>query len=459
MPRSKILILNSCCHKTAPRLCSIIESNINCDVQILEGHPGVPSLVNQWHPDLILSIEDEPATHRTSSITELSDIQRILVLCHQGSEKQVLDLPMDQMDDFIITPFRECEVICRIKRLIGQSNRDEKELAKKNILQKLGLAQLIGQDPAFLEVISKIPLISDCDASVLLTGETGVGKEVCARAIHYLSERSDKPFIPVSCGAIPTNLVENELFGHRRGAFTDARNNQLGMISEAESGTLFLDEIDTLSMEAQSKLLRLLQDNIYRPLGHTKYVRANIRVIAATNVDLRQKIQESNFRADLFYRLNVVSLHLPPLRERKTDITLLAHHFLKKYKNEYGRKQKSLSPAAVRKLLLYDWPGNIRELENVIQQAMLLTTVSVIPPENINIGTSIQSDSPERLSFREAKKRTIERFEKEYITELLISCEGNITRAARKAKKDRRDFGRLVQKYHLDAESFHSTHS
>lgn len=326
---------------------------------------------------------------------------------------------------------------------------DERELAKKNALQKLGMADLIGQDPVFLEAVGKIPLVADCDATVLITGETGVGKEVCARAVHYLSKRAGKPFVPVNCGAIPMNLVENELFGHRKGAFTDAHGNQQGLVAEAEGGTLFLDEIDSLPMEAQSKLLRLLQDKTYRPLGETKSVRADIRIIAATNADLRQKAQQGAFRMDLFYRFSFTLL-LPPLRERRTDVPVLAEYFLEKHGKEYERGKKTLAPAALQKLLAYHWPGNIRELQNIIQQAILLTPAAEIPPANINLPDAAPAPPPDKMSFNEAKRRVIEEFEKNYITQLLISSGGNITRASSEAGKDRKDISRLVKKHNID---------
>jgi DNA-binding NtrC family response regulator len=326
---------------------------------------------------------------------------------------------------------------------------DERELAQKNALQKFGMADLIGQAPAFLEAVGKIPLVADCDATVLITGETGVGKEVCARAVHYLSKRAGKPFVPVNCGAIPTNLVENELFGHRKGAFTDAHGNQQGLLAEAEGGTLFLDEIDSLPLEAQSKMLRLLQDKTYRPLGETKSVRADIRIIAATNADLRQKAQAGAFRMDLFYRFNFTLL-LPPLRERRTDVPVLAEYFLDKHGKEYERGKKTLSPAARQKLTSYHWPGNIRELQNIIQQAILLTPEATIPAENINLPVTVRPHNSQKLSYSEAKRKVIEEFEKSYITQLLISSGGNITRASSEAGKDRKDISRLVKKHNID---------
>jgi len=326
---------------------------------------------------------------------------------------------------------------------------EERELARKNLLQKLGMTDLIGDDPVFLEAVGKIPLVADCDATVLLTGETGVGKEVCARAVHYMSKRAAKPFVPVNCGAIPLNLVENELFGHRKGAFTDAHGNQQGLLAEAEGGTLFLDEIDSLPLEAQSKLLRLLQDKTYRPLGETKSVRADIRIIAATNVDLRQKAQAGTFRMDLFYRFSFTLL-LPALRQRASDIPVLAAYFLEKHGKEYERGKKTLSAAALQKLLAYAWPGNIRELQNIIQQAILLTPAPIIPAENINLPAPVLQPEANKLSYAEAKRQVIEEFERNYITRLLISCGGNITHASNEAGKDRKDLSRLVKKHSID---------
>ncbi len=453
MRQNKIFIFNFCRHGAAQQLSSIIRSNFDCDIQVVEERREALNLV-QHRPDLFFLIEDEVITRGAFGMGELSAIPGILVVCTEGCKIPAADFLAEPVDDFIFTPLREAEILYRSRRLLGETRRDEKNVVQKNVLQEWGLRELIGQHPAFLETVSKIPQVAKFDTSVLLSGETGVGKEVWAREIHYLSKRANEPFIPVICGALPTHLVENELFGHRRGAFTDATQDRAGIVAEAEGGTLFLDEIDAIGMEAQSKLLRLLQFKTYRPLGQAKDVKADIRIIAATNVDLMQKIQEGAFRADLFYRLSVIALRLLPLRERKSDVPLLADYFLKKYTKEYDRGRKSLSSAAVRKLLSYDWPGNIRELENIIQQAVLFTPQAVIPPASISLPSLLVSDISKKLSFSEAKKKTIEEFEKEYLIHSLINCNGNITRASKEVGKDRRDFRRLMSKYRLDAKSF-----
>lgn len=453
MAEKKFLILNSCTHGIKEELYSILGHSFDCEIQEVLSYPINSSIFDHWRPNLIVCVIDDVNPIREVSPNRALTIPTLGVICSESTGDVQVESYSEQFGDLIMTPLRAEEVSYRISRLLGKLTQGEKTLAKKTIFNKLGMAQVIGQDPEFLDLLSKIPMIADCDATILLTGETGVGKEVCARSIHYLSSRSDRPFVPVNCGAIPTTLVENELFGHKRGAYTDARSNQFGLVNEAKGGTLFLDEIDGLPMNAQSKLLRLLQDKTYRPLGDSRSAKADIRVIAATNADLSKKMKEGQFRADLYYRLTV-ALHLPPLRKRKRDIPLLTEHFLKKYANEYGRGHRSFSPAGMEKLLLYDWPGNIRELENVIQQTILLTNEPIITAERVCIPVSPGSDLPVKPSFTEAKRKIVEEFERDFLTRLLISCQGNVTRAAIEAKKDRGDLSKLVKKYDLDPKSF-----
>ncbi len=328
----------------------------------------------------------------------------------------------------------------------------ESETVTQTLKEKLGLRQLIGESPAFLAEISKISAVARCDVSVLISGETGTGKEVCARAIHYLSPRAHNPFVPVNCGAIPAELVENELFGHERGAFTDASTSQCGLIHEAEGGTLFLDEIDCLPLLAQVKLLRFLQERQYRPLGSAKTQEADVRVIAATNIDLGEAIRAGRLRQDLYYRLNILPLTLPPLRERREDIPLLARHFLAKYAAEFNKQVTDFSPDAIPALVLYEWPGNVRELEHIVERAVVLSEQAVIRKADIvlpHMETPACQDS-----FQEAKAKVIARFEKTYIQDLLRAYQGNITRAAQAARKNRRAFWQLLRKHRIDVDSF-----
>jgi len=318
--------------------------------------------------------------------------------------------------------------------------------------ERIGLKQMVGQDPAFLAEINKIPLVAGCDVSILILGETGTGKELCARAIHYLSPRAAKPFVPVNCGAIPTELVENELFGHMKGAFTGASQAYPGLIHEANGGTLFLDEIDCLPLPAQVKLLRFLQDKEYRQLGSTRVYYADVRIIVASNIDLTKALTEGKFRSDLYYRLNVISLTLPPLHNRKADIPLLARHFLDKYAAEFNRPAQDLSPGAYQKLLLHDWPGNIRELENVVERAVVFCQQTVIQASDILLPHAEAGEAGE--SFQAAKSRMIAQFEKNYIQDILRANRGNITKAAQASQKNRRAFWELIRKYKIEVRDF-----
>ena len=261
----------------------------------------------------------------------------------------------------------------------------ERDLAKAALKREFALGQILGNSKAIKNLKENLNRISTCDVNVLITGESGTGKELVARAIHYLSDRKGKPFVPINCGAIPENLFENELFGHSKGAYTDASFQQCGMVNEAEGGTLFLDEIGTISPYIQTKLLRLIQESEYRPLGYSKNIKADIRLIAATNTDLQRLVEKNTFREDLFYRLNVVPFHIPPLRERKEDIPILIKHFVKKYSREYNKTIIEIPVVVMNVLVSYSWPGNIRELENKVQQMVVMSTSSVIRAKDIQL--------------------------------------------------------------------------
>jgi DNA-binding NtrC family response regulator len=278
-----------------------------------------------------------------------------------------------------------------------------------------------------------------------------------ARAIHHLSRRRNFPFIAVDCSAFPDHLFENEMFGHARGAFTDAHRDQRGLIAMAERGTLFLDEVDSLSLPSQAKLLRFLQERTYRPLGADKFVRAEVNVLAATNRDLEKLVAEQRFRSDLFFRINVLRLHMIPLRERRSDIPLLARHFVDLLCAEHGQPVKSLTVAAIDELMRGDWPGNVRELYNVMHRAVVLAQGPEILPADIAApGKELHrpdDDGPRPDGFRGARARAIEAFERSYVLDALKRHNGNITQSARYARQDRRAFGRLVKRYGINRNS------
>jgi two-component system response regulator GlrR len=350
--------------------------------------------------------------------------------------------------DFLLPPLRCSELLPRLQRQARVTRRGDAVVQK--LKEDIGLKHIIGDSPRFLDKVQCIPRFARCDAAVLISGESGTGKEIFARAIHYLSPRASRPFVPVNCGALPENLVESEIFGHKRGAFTGAASDQGGLIREAEGGTLFLDEIDCLTPQAQVKLLRFLQDGEYRSVGSHQILRANIRVIAATNADFNDIVRSGKFREDLFYRLNVLVLALPALRERLSDILLLANDFLEKQAVIAKTRRKNLSLAALNCLLAHSWPGNVRELQNVLLRAIVLCNSDTIEPRNL--GLPDEGPAAEDQSFRAMKTRVVGRFERDFLAAVLRAHHGNITRAASAVKKNRRAFWELLRKHDLLAD-------
>ncbi len=360
---------------------------------------------------------------------------------------------LEQCEEFCTWPCEEQELRVRLEKLglrRDQGAADEWDEIDQDFVE----LNLVGRSPNFLQKLSFAKKIGQCDAPVVIQGETGTGKEIFARALHYLGKRRDYPFVPVNCGAIPDSLLENELFGHERGAFTDAHDRHSGWVSQAQNGTLFLDEVDTLSPKAQIALLRFLQDQVFYPLGSQEPSCANVRIIAASNADLSEQVRAQQFRRDLFYRLNVLSLILPPLRKRLSDIPLLADHFLRQIGARYAMPPKILHPRVCRWMSQYSWPGNVRELENFVHRSVVVTEGSVINHvvEAQSSGSDLEQDSDQELRLHnqkltQAKANIVADFEKGYLVDLMKEEKGNISCAAKRAGKERRSFGKLLKKY------------
>jgi DNA-binding NtrC family response regulator len=444
----------------------ILEPSFTLDVRVWPqtaedcetANPGgnLDKIIRNPNPALIFLVTSDDLLRETQRLlgaikNQASDIPVIVVI--GGCEPDdIFKLLKAGAADFIVAPLKAAEVLPRSWRLLRQP--DPEHTLAQALKAELGLKQLIGESPVFLAQVDKIPLVAKCAANVLIAGETGTGKELYARAIHYCSSRTGRPFTPVNCGAIPVELVENELFGHQRGAFTSASTWQPGLIEEADGGTLFLDEIDCLPAMAQVKLLRFLQDKEYRPLGSTRMRRVDVRIIAASNLNLEEAVLNGKVRQDLYYRLNVISLTLPTLRERREDIPLLTRHFLEKYSNESDKKIVDFAPDALELLIAYNWPGNVRELEHVIERAIVLCPGPIIHASDLVISSTQPAGRPE--SLQQAKAKEIARFEKSYVQGLLSACRGNITKAAQAAQKNRRSFWQLIQKYQIDVNKFKS---
>lgn len=465
MTSTKILMLDfNPATGLSDHLRTVLEPSLRPGVEFHQEKTGVSevsvspdklaTMVSRFAPALIFLISTINLLKQSSRLFQVMRSEPaeppFIVVSQDGDPDELFEVLRLGATDYITPPLRPVDILPRVWRALEQSPVGGALAC--SLRDKLGLCHLVGESPAFLNEVRKIPLVAQCDAGVLISGETGTGKELCARAIHQLSSRADQPFIPINCGAIPVELVENELFGHERGAFTGASAARPGLIHEADGGTLFLDEIDSLPLLAQVKLLRFLQEKEYRPLGSTRTRRADVRVVTATNINVEKAVREGKLRQDLYYRLDIIPLLLPPLRERREDIPVLASHFLALYADKFGKRVRRFSPGAMQKLLLYEWPGNVRELENVVQRAVALTDGTTIQTHEIAL---LRQEAGQQLeSFQEAKSRVVSQFERTYIQSLLLACEGNITKAAQAAQKNRRAFWELLRKHHIDAQQY-----
>jgi DNA-binding NtrC family response regulator len=312
-------------------------------------------------------------------------------------------------------------------------------------------ANLIGRSQAFVDALFMIGRVSQCDAPVLLSGETGTGKELAARAIHYLGRRRHGPFVPVNCAAIPDTLIESELFGHAKGAYSGATSSRRGLARQASSGTLFLDEVEALSPRAQGALLRFLQDGSFRPVGEDQTASVDVRIVSAANVDLQRKAATGEMRQDLLYRLMVLSVELPPLRDRVSDVELLANHFLTKAAKVLGIATRRLHPEALDLLKRYRWPGNVRELEHLMLRVQLTTDDDELTPGHLvacaPVLAAARDIKREEKSLLEAKRRAVAEVERSFIVDALRQAGGNISEAARMNKLDRAFVSRLARKH------------
>nr|WP_140635450.1 sigma 54-interacting transcriptional regulator [Methylibium rhizosphaerae] len=307
---------------------------------------------------------------------------------------------------------------------------------------------IVSRSNVMAELLAEAKLVAGSDASVLIRGESGTGKELLAHAIHDASSRSSRPFVAVNCGAIPENLLESELFGHVKGAFTGAVANHRGLFQAADGGTLFLDEIGDMPLPLQVKLLRVLQERMVRPVGATEAIPVDVRIMSATHRDLDGAMREGQFREDLYYRLNVVSLTVPPLAARREDIPLLANHFLSRLADKYGKRVNGFASDALKALATASWPGNVRQLHNVVEQVTALATTPLIPLALVQ--RALRVPTMEVLSYAEARTR----FEREYLVGLLKMTDGNVADAARLAERNRTEFYRLLQKHGLTPGQF-----
>ncbi|GEJ58456.1 sigma-54-dependent transcriptional regulator [Anaeromyxobacter diazotrophicus] len=359
---------------------------------------------------------------------EAAPTAQVIVMTAYGTIESAVEAIRRGAYDYIAKPFKEDELLLRVakamdkRRLLG-----EVSLLRRDFRARYGLEHIVGRSAALRELLDRVVRVAPSDATVLVTGESGTGKELIARALHAASRRRDKPFVPINCAAITETLLESELFGHARGAFTGATRARRGLFEEADGGTLFIDEIAETALGSQAKLLRAIQEGEIRRVGESLSVKVDVRVIAATNQNLKAAVAEKRFREDLYYRLNVVPLRIPPLRERREDIPLLAQRFLEGFAERTGER-KSLSPEAMQKLLGYPWPGNVRELENMIEQAAALTPHAVLSDADIHFEPAPEVPG---ASAAQTLAGAVEAAERRAVEAALSRCGGDLGRVAR----------------------------
>ena len=371
--------------------------------------------------------------------------------------------------DYLTKPFDDVEIVARAVAKAGERKMlfDRNRQLETALREREGAAPegLVGNSGPIREVTRMIDAVAYSAATVLVTGESGTGKELVARALHARSPRKGHPFVALNCGALTETLLESELFGHVKGAFTGAQRDQKGLFDAADEGTIFLDEIGDIPLSTQVRLLRVLQEGEIKRVGSADSVRVDVRVIAATHRDLPKLVRQGKFREGLFYRLNVINVPLPSLRERVEDIPLLAHHFLRRYADRLGKKVRALTPEAIELLCGYRFPGNVRELENAVERAVVLCRGETITPVDLPPAVTgrtapLVREAPPNgdesvwlaLSYAAAKEQALRRFEKSYVEALMRACDNNISAAARKAGMDRSNFKRVLRKYRTDVE-------
>ena len=378
-------------------------------------------------------------------VKKVAPLTPVIIITAFGTIESAIQAMKMGAYDYITKPFQMDEIILTVKKAL-ENRLLKKEVVrlKKEVESRYHFHQLIGKSSSMQNIYDLIERISDSSNNVLITGESGTGKELVAKAIHYSGTRKDGPFIAVNCAAIPETLLESELFGYKRGAFTDAKTDKKGLIFEATQGTIFLDEITETPPVLQAKLLRVIEERQVRPLGDTNSYPIDVRIVSASNRDIKEMIHQAKFREDLYYRLKVIDIELPPLRERREDIPILVEHFMGRFDKEPKKKVGGVSEEALKILMTYSWPGNVRELENVIQRAMALCQHEVILPEDLPASMLQKADeNPIEKGLRE--KYTLDQLEKEYIKKVLIEVGGNKSKAAEILGLDRKTLYRKIE--------------
>jgi len=383
------------------------------------------------------------------TLHKLNPEMPVIILTAYGTIKSAVEAMRKGAYSYLTKPFNYDELLLQTKNCI-EKTRLTKEIKslKKMVKDRYGFDNIIGRSHKMEKVLEQVAKAADSDSTICIEGESGTGKELIAKTLHLASSRADRQFVAINCAAIPETLFESELFGYKKGAFTGAIQNKEGLMSQAQGGTFFLDEISEMPLSMQAKLLRVMQEKEFVPVGGRETIKMDIRFIASTNRNLREEVTKGSFREDLFYRIYVIAIHLPPLRERKGDIPVLSHYFLDKLSNDMDKKMTGFSSKALQKLMRHTWPGNVRELQNTIERAITMGNKDIISDELILPALNAEENNLKPL--KDAK----ENFEKDYLLQLIELTDGNMAQAARLAGKYRADLYGLLKKYDLKPSNF-----
>jgi len=396
-----------------------------------------------------LKLDDQDGIQLMQNIHHITPDLPVIILTAYGSIESAVEAMKKGACSYLTKPFEVHNLLMQINSCLETSklSKEVKQL-QRLVKEKYGFDNIIGKSKKMKTVFEQVKLAAATDSNIYIEGKSGTGKELIAKTLHLASDRKDNPFIALNCAAIPKNLMESELFGYEKGAFTGADKSKKGLIAEASFGTFFLDEISEMPLSMQVKVLRVIEEKEFYPVGGRQIVKMNARIIAASNKNLEQEVKNGRFREDLYYRIHVIPIKLPTLNERKEDIPILSRHFLKKYSEEMGKKISLISTEAMHKLISYPWPGNIRELENTIECAVAMAKRNIITEDLILQSQYVYSESLK--SFKDAK----ENFEKNYLIQLFEVTKGNVSQAAKLAGKYRSDVYELARKYNIELTDF-----
>lgn len=401
-----------------------------------------------------LKLDSEDGISVMEKLHSIQPEMPVVILTAHGSIESAVEAMRKGAYSFLTKPFESRDLLLQIEKAVENRRLNEEIQRLKGLLEeRYDFSNIIARSEKMKRVMEIVARIAKTDSTVYILGESGTGKELVAKAIHLASARKDKPFVAINCAALPETLLESELFGHEKGAFTGAVRATRGLFGQADKGTIFLDEIGEMPLSVQAKLLRALEEREFYPVGSTKPVAVDVRVIVAAKKNLEEEVAKGLFREDLFYRIHVIPIHLPPLRERKEDIPALVEYFLRRFGSKMGKEIKGLTSKAMQKLMLHDWPGNVRELENTIEYAVAMTRHDTITEDFIfATGPQEARDAPDApvKPLKEAK----DDFERNYLIHLLELSRGNVSQAARVAGKYRADFYELLRKHGLKPEDF-----